>query len=68
MLLSRFWTVEARVYITSAVPGFDFGDGFRGANIDWKTSSGADRGTEEVTEIGLWLEKNDATKTSTTIN
>jgi hypothetical protein len=34
MLLSRFWTVEARVYITSAVPGFDFGDGFRGVNID----------------------------------
>jgi hypothetical protein len=68
MLLSRFWTVEARVYITSAVPGLVFGDGFRGVNMDWKTSSGADRGTDEVTEIGRWLEKKDATKTSTTIN
>lgn len=52
------------MYITSAVPGFDFEDGFRGVKIDWKTSSGADKGTEEVTEMGRWLEKKDATKTS----
>lgn len=65
--MSRFWTAEARVYITSAVPGFVFEDGFRGTNIDWKTSSGADRGTEEVTEIGRWLEKKDATKMSRSI-
>jgi hypothetical protein len=35
-------------------------------NIDWKTSSGAVRGTEEVTDRGLWLEKKDATKISKT--
>lgn len=52
------------MYITSAVPLSDLEEGFRGAKIDWNTSSGADRGTDEVTEIGLWLEKKDATKMS----
>ena len=46
------------------MPGFDFEDDFRAVNIDWKTSSGAERGTEDVTEMGRWLEKKDATKTS----
>lgn len=52
MLLSRSCTVEVRVYITSAVPTFDFEDGFRDVNIDWKTCSGAAIGTEDVTDIG----------------
>lgn len=46
------------------MPGFALEDDLRAVNIDWKTASGADRGTEEVTEIGRWLEKKDATKTS----
>ena len=56
------------MYITSAVPSLGFEGCFCGVNIDSKTSSGTERGTEDVTEMGRWLEKKEATKTSKVVD